>query len=123
MHAPYAFDVLDRCSYVQGLRRVFLSTALLDDRRQDLNMAANDSDARSASLEKTGVELMVEEASMKPDVAYGGEDELPPPPDLSEAQIKALYRKIDLRLMPILTLMYLCSFLDRGNIGESPIVF
>ncbi|KAJ8454955.1 hypothetical protein ONZ51_g12724 [Trametes cubensis] len=82
-------------------------------------MAANDSDARSASLEKTGVELMVEEASMKPDVAYGGEDELPPPPDLSEAQIKALYRKIDLRLMPILTLMYLCSFLDRGNIGNA----
>ncbi|KAI9056478.1 MFS general substrate transporter [Trametes sanguinea] len=78
-----------------------------------------DSDARSASLEKTGVEEAIEVVSVKPDLAYGGEDELPPPPDLSEAQVKALYRKIDMRLMPILTLMYLCSFLDRGNIGNA----
>ena len=51
-------------------------------------------------------------------LAYGGEDKLPPPPTLSKEQEAALYRKIDWRLMPILSLMYLCSFLDRGNIGE-----
>ena len=42
------------------------------------------------------------------------ETKLPPPPTLSAAEEKKLYRRIDLRLMPILTLMYLCSFLDRG---------
>ncbi|KAJ7915251.1 MFS general substrate transporter [Mycena leptocephala] len=40
---------------------------------------------------------------------------LPPPPILSAEQERKLWRKIDLRLMPILTLMYLMSFLDRGN--------
>ena len=46
---------------------------------------------------------------------FGGDTTLPPPPVLSLEQEKALYRKIDLRLMPILSLMYLCSFLDRGK--------
>ncbi len=35
-------------------------------------------------------------------------------PTLTEAQQKKLWRKIDARLMPILCLMYLFSFLDRG---------
>ncbi|GJE93045.1 MFS general substrate transporter [Phanerochaete sordida] len=52
-----------------------------------------------------------------PDLSEEGQ--LPPPPTLSAAEEKALYRKVDLRLMPILTLMYLCSFLDRGNIGNA----
>lgn len=39
---------------------------------------------------------------------------LPPPPDLTEEQEKALWRKIDLRLMPMLSVMYLMSFMDRG---------
>lgn len=42
--------------------------------------------------------------------------DLPPPPQLTPAQEQKLYRKIDLRLMPILTLMYLCSFLDRSTL-------
>ena len=33
---------------------------------------------------------------------------------------KALLRKLDLRLLPALTLLYLLSFLDRSN-GNSPI--
>ncbi|KDQ27206.1 hypothetical protein PLEOSDRAFT_1113357 [Pleurotus ostreatus PC15] len=41
------------------------------------------------------------------------------PPTLTEAQQKKLWRKIDARLMPILCLMYLFSFLDRGNIGNA----
>ncbi|KAK1226954.1 hypothetical protein PQX77_010022 [Marasmius sp. AFHP31] len=40
-----------------------------------------------------------------------------PPPKLTEEQEAKLWRKIDRRLMPILCLMYLMSFLDRGNIG------
>ncbi|KAK0478870.1 MFS general substrate transporter [Armillaria novae-zelandiae] len=47
---------------------------------------------------------------------FGGEATLPPPPVLTEEQEKKLWRKIDLRLMPILSLMYLFSFLDRGSL-------
>ncbi|KAJ3558218.1 hypothetical protein NM688_g1060 [Phlebia brevispora] len=51
--------------------------------------------------------------------------DLPTPQTLTEEEEKRLYRKIDWRLMPMLTLMYLCSFLDRdprlhlGNIGNA----
>jgi len=50
---------------------------------------------------------------------FGGESNLPPPPTLSPEEERKLWRKIDLRLMPILSLMYLFSFLDRGNIGNA----
>ncbi|TFK86321.1 MFS general substrate transporter [Polyporus arcularius HHB13444] len=38
---------------------------------------------------------------------------------LSPGEQRRLWRKIDMRLMPILTVMYLCSFVDRGNIGNA----
>ena len=69
--------------------------------------------AEKGSLEETGAPL--KGAAL----AYGGDDTLPPPPTLTPEEEKKLWRKIDMKLMPILTLMYLCSFLDRGNIGES----
>ncbi|KAJ3714828.1 major facilitator superfamily domain-containing protein [Lentinula raphanica] len=50
---------------------------------------------------------------------FGGESQLPPPPILSEEEERKLWRKIDLRLMPILCVMYLMSFMDRGNIGNA----
>lgn len=34
---------------------------------------------------------------------------------------KAILRKMDLRLIPMLSLLYLLSFLDRGNIGNAKI--
>jgi hypothetical protein len=40
---------------------------------------------------------------------------LPPAPDLSPEDEARLWRKIDKRLMPMLALMYLMSFLDRGT--------
>ncbi|KAG1731485.1 MFS general substrate transporter [Suillus paluster] len=40
-------------------------------------------------------------------------------PTLTPEQERKLWRKIDLRLIPILSLMYLLSFLDRGNIGNA----
>ena len=49
-------------------------------------------------------------------VDFGGESSLPPPPTLTPEQERKLWRKVDLRLMPILSLMYLLSFLDRGSI-------
>ncbi|KAI9449179.1 MFS general substrate transporter [Lactarius psammicola] len=50
---------------------------------------------------------------------FGGDSQLPPPPTLTPEQERALYRKVDLRLMPVVTSMYLFSFLDRGNIGNA----
>ncbi|KAJ4466263.1 hypothetical protein J3R30DRAFT_3588956 [Lentinula aciculospora] len=46
---------------------------------------------------------------------FGGESQLPPPPVLSEEDERKLWRKIDLRLMPILCLIYLMSFMDRDE--------
>jgi hypothetical protein len=34
------------------------------------------------------------------------------------AQESAIYRKIDVRLVPLLSLLYLISHLDRANIGK-----
>lgn len=45
--------------------------------------------------------------------------QLPPPPVLTAEEEKRLWRKVDMRLIPISTLLYLVSYLDRGNIGES----
>jgi hypothetical protein len=42
---------------------------------------------------------------------------LPLAPDLSPEEEAKLWLKIDKRLLPMLALMYLMSFLDRGNIG------
>ncbi|TFY59400.1 hypothetical protein EVJ58_g5799 [Rhodofomes roseus] len=39
------------------------------------------------------------------------------PPSLTPLQEAKLWRKVDWHILPILTVMYLCSFLDRGNIG------
>ncbi|KZS90615.1 MFS general substrate transporter [Sistotremastrum niveocremeum HHB9708] len=42
-------------------------------------------------------------------------------PELTEKEIKALYRKLDWRMMPILALLYLGCLIDRGNIGNAAI--
>lgn len=43
---------------------------------------------------------------------------LPPPPILNAEEERRVWRKIDKRLIPISTLLYLVSYLDRGSIGE-----
>ncbi|CAL1714050.1 unnamed protein product [Somion occarium] len=68
-----------------------------------------------ASIEKSSAQR-IEVADV---YDFGGDTTLPPPPKLTPEQEKKLWRKIDMRLMPILTLMYLFSFLDRGNIGNA----
>ncbi|KAF7358572.1 hypothetical protein MSAN_01195400 [Mycena sanguinolenta] len=69
------------------------------------------------SLEKVSdsqLEDVKVKTSSEEDFDFGGESTLPPPPILSAEEERKLWRKIDLKLMPILTLMYLMSFLDRG---------
>lgn len=41
--------------------------------------------------------------------------DLPPPPYLTRAQERRLWRKMDLRLLPILAFIYLMAFMDRGD--------
>jgi hypothetical protein len=38
--------------------------------------------------------------------------------DLTPADQKALLRKMDRRLIPVLALLYFMSFMDRGNVGR-----
>lgn len=59
------------------------------------------------------VEAMVDVLPLSTD-----NDALPPPPILSAEEERRLWRKIDMRLIPVATLLYLVSYLDRGNIGE-----
>jgi hypothetical protein len=40
-------------------------------------------------------------------------------PRYNDKETQKLLRKVDYRLMPILTFLYLISFLDRGNIGNA----
>ena len=42
-------------------------------------------------------------------------------PDFSHIDAAKVLRKMDLRLMPMLTVLYLLCFLDRGNIGNAKI--
>ncbi|KAJ7723566.1 MFS general substrate transporter [Mycena metata] len=70
-----------------------------------------------ASLEKGSTEDV--KVKVEDELDFGGDSLLPPPPTLDDEQERKLWRKVDLRLMPILSLMYLLSFLDRGNIGNA----
>ncbi|KAJ7160893.1 MFS general substrate transporter [Mycena filopes] len=85
-------------------------------------MSAVNTDTK-ASLEKGGALDSQSDAgggvSEEERLDFGGESTLPPPPNLTAEEERKLWRKIDLRLMAILSLMYLFSFLDRGNIGNA----
>lgn len=76
--------------------------------KRDMSSASSLSEADS---EKTTPVDQIERAATQCDDSLG----LPPPPDLSPEQERALWRKIDMRLMPMLSIMYLMSFLDRGQ--------
>ena len=73
----------------------------------------------SSSIEKKGDIEHVSGSKHSDDAVsvddFAGDSGLPPPPQLSKEEERKLYRKIDLRLMPILALMYLLSFMDRGR--------
>ena len=73
-----------------------------------------DTGAQISTIENVGDEKPIARDDISV-LDFGGDSELPPPPELTEAEERQLYRKIDLRLMPILALMYLFSFLDRGR--------
>lgn len=74
-------------------------------------MTQKQQSASDHSIEEKKQEEVIETVSL----SIGKEEDiLPAPPKFTAEQERKLYRKIDLWLMPILTLMYLASFLDRG---------
>lgn len=51
---------------------------------------------------------------------HGGLDETDLP-DYHDAETTRILRKVDFRLVPMLTILYLLAFLDRGNIGNAKV--
>ncbi|KAH9846708.1 MFS general substrate transporter [Lenzites betulinus] len=76
---------------------------------------------RSASMEKEIIEVVEERLSPDsgPMRASDGQDSSPPPPILTDEEERRLWRKVDLRLLPILIIMYLVASIDRSNIGNA----
>ncbi|KAI0672087.1 MFS general substrate transporter [Trametes maxima] len=69
----------------------------------------------SPTEEKVTIEIMNEVVAAESVVS----DELPLPPVLTAEEERRLWRKIDVRLIPIATILYLVSYVDRGNIGNA----
>ncbi|KAI8996646.1 MFS general substrate transporter [Trametes punicea] len=69
-------------------------------------------------MEKAEVEVIIEALALQ---SHDGStvDVLPPAPVLTAEEERRLWRKIDMRLIPIATVLYLVSYLDRGNIGNA----
>lgn len=57
--------------------------------------------------------------SEKHDVHTGTESDASGSSSIKGINEKALLRKLDYRLLPPLTLLYLLSFLDRSNVGNA----
>lgn len=67
------------------------------------------------SLEKEVEAHLEKGVTDSEEIDFAGDSSLPSPPTLTEEEERRLWRKIDQRLMPILALMYLLSFMDRGE--------
>ena len=74
-----------------------------------------DSSVEKPPLSSLGTDVKNVEESSEAGIDFGGAFSLPPPPVLTPQEERRLYRKIDCRIMPIVTLMYLGAFLDRGT--------
>ena len=75
-------------------------------------MSTNKIDDEKLPIDKTGNQSS-EAPSLVSDETYTN------PEGISE---KKILRKLDLKLLPPLTLLYLLSFLDRSNSKSSPIL-
>lgn len=42
-------------------------------------------------------------------------------PTYSDQEVKRILRKVDIRLLPMLAVLFLISYLDRGNIGNAKV--
>lgn len=79
----------------------------------------------ASHLEKTGGGVAVHTVDSSEEVPSFSSCSYPvltlPQPVFDEHETKKILRKIDFRLLPVLTLLYLLAFLDRGNIGNAKV--
>ncbi|KAI0365415.1 MFS general substrate transporter [Pilatotrama ljubarskyi] len=75
--------------------------------------------SRRSSVDKDVVEVVLEDVSSEPIFPFNLKSLPPPPMTLSAKEEARIWRKIDMRLLPVITVMYLMSFVDRGNIGNA----
>jgi hypothetical protein len=61
----------------------------------------------------------IEKSESPEQLEFNEDSTYPNSVDLSSVDEKALIRKIDWRLIPVLSILYLLSFLDRTAIGDS----
>ncbi|KAH9919552.1 MFS general substrate transporter [Fomitopsis serialis] len=78
-------------------------------------MSKPPSSSGSIAEKKHDIDIIDSASSRTPE----GAAEVVHPPSLTPEQEAKLWRKVDWHILPILTIMYLCSFLDRGNIGNA----
>ena len=67
--------------------------------------------SRNSTTDKEAISVVVDDVSQPP--LYH------PDVDTSTIDERRLLRKIDLRVVPWLAVLYLLNFLDRGNIGNA----
>lgn len=77
-----------------------------------LEKLSDGEDGRRHHLSKPEKIQVVDEFIARPEVTLES---------FAHLDIRKILLKIDLRLIPMLTLLYLLSFLDRGNIGNAKI--
>ncbi|KAF8995232.1 MFS general substrate transporter [Cyathus striatus] len=69
------------------------------------------------------MDKIAEESCTQPVLEKESIDDLvvdfPHPPTVSVLDERKIWRKVDLKLIPIVRLLYFCSYLDRGNIGNA----
>lgn len=92
-----------------------------------LAIEATASPSTTTSISNMGVISRSRQAGHVGSVVRADEPKIEHEEDAAEAprfdpeQVKRALRTIDLRLLPVLTLLYLLAFIDRGNIGNAKI--
>ncbi|ODV65149.1 MFS general substrate transporter [Hyphopichia burtonii NRRL Y-1933] len=100
-----------------------MSSALSEKEQKELGMPFPDQylGVNGKNADKNNVSSSIEnlEDGYSPDASKI--ESVVEEPDFSDIDQKKLIRKLDFRLMPLFTVLYLISFLDRGNIGAAKI--
>lgn len=80
-------------------------------------MPSAESSPSTPSIEKGKIEDMIEIFDADSSETSKSDSALRSMPALTAEEERTLWRKVDMRLVPIATALYLVSYLDRGNIG------
>lgn len=74
-----------------------------------------------SDVEKPTTSMLEQRTSTPVESAVDQKPDRVVPAAIDKETEKRLLRKMDIRLIPMLTLLYLLAFLDRGNIGNAKI--